>query len=517
MSEDTPNQDTPKRGLADRLYARFGWKIWPGLAAAFWAFGLFLAEITTVNLVRIEPVSVGVTVGLCISMAIVLMIAGIINAVVATRFCAPLRGSLMSQEQLAAAWRTAIALPLQLGRVGSAIVMLWVTPTLGLAFALAYGWRPPALIYVTFGIVLITAVTVSALIYAAAVLVRPVLTELQHRLDAIPSSQTITLRTRLIILIPTLSVGATMTGAALAQPTGSGITTATIVVIVGTAVFALFMWTPVAVMFAHSLLSPLADLQAATQRIGKGDYSQPVPEVWADELGAVANSLNDAMKGLSERQQMAREVRESRARIVAAADASRKRIERNIHDGAQQRLVAMALDVRILQQTASTMSPDELDAALEQFAESLKESLAELRDLARGLHPAILSTDGLAPALQQLATRAKVPISVTSPPDRFPEQIETTAYFVAAEALANVAKYAHASHATVTAAQENGHLSIEIADDGVGGASASSGSGLAGLADRVAAIGGKLTVDSEYGKGTRIIADLPLNGWRSNG
>jgi signal transduction histidine kinase len=151
-----------------------------------------------------------------------------------------------------------------------------------------------------------------------------------------------------------------------------------------------------------------------------------------------------------------------------------------------------------------------LAAAHDQLAEGLKEALAELRDLARGLHPAILTTDGLEPALQQLARRAKVPVTVAAPTDRFPEQVETTAYFVTAEALTNVGKYANATHAAISVGQRDGQLRVEIVDDGIGGASTTSGTGLSGLVDRVAAIGGKLTVDSPPENGTRVVAELPL-------
>lgn len=506
-----PTLDTPKRGLPERFYARFGWKVFLLVAAAVWTFGLILSEAATLNVVRMHPIPRSNTIFLAVLVAVVIAAAGVIAQFIALRLVAPLRRTPRSQQDLAAAWEAAVSFPLTFAVRSMTMGLVLISPAVIVGFGHAFGFRIPLLIYAAIGIAQITAVTVIVLIFVAAVLVRPFLTDLQKKLEVLPSSQTVTLRTRLILLIP-IGVGATATGAAFAQPTRIGITTSTIVAIALTSAFALFMWTPVTALFAHSMLTPIADLQAATERIKHGDYSQPIAEMWADELGAVAVSLNEAMRGLSERQQMARDVRESRARIVAAADASRKRIERNIHDGAQQRLVALTLDARLLETQIPTMSDDETIAAVQQLAEGLKEALAELRDLARGLHPAILTTDGLGPALTQLAARSAVPISVDAPSERLPDQVETTAYFVAAEALANVAKYARATHAAVTATHENGRLSIEIVDDGVGGACASSGSGLSGLADRVAAIGGRLTVESESGKGTRIAADLPVDG-----
>jgi signal transduction histidine kinase len=225
------------------------------------------------------------------------------------------------------------------------------------------------------------------------------------------------------------------------------------------------------------------------------------------------------MSGLSERQKLSREnlelldeVKASRARIVAASDASRRRIERNLHDGAQQRLVAVALDLSILQDLASTMSPEEVHAAIGQASNDIKDALAELRELARGLHPAVLSTDGLAPALNQLATRSKLPVAVNVPNSRLPAEVETAAYFVAAEALANVAKYSRASHASVSVEAGHGRVLVYVCDDGIGGAKVGNGTGLAGLADRVEALDGKLTVESPAGHGTTVMAEIPVDG-----
>ena len=147
-----------------------------------------------------------------------------------------------------------------------------------------------------------------------------------------------------------------------------------------------------------------------------------------------------------------------------------------------------------------------------QATNDVKEALAELRELARGLHPSVLTTDGLSYALDQLAARAKIPVTVRATAERFPPAVESAAYFVAAEALANVAKYAHASQTRVAAEVVDGELVVEIADDGIGGASLGVGTGLAGLADRVAALDGNLRIDSPVGFGTRVTARIPMNG-----
>jgi signal transduction histidine kinase len=214
---------------------------------------------------------------------------------------------------------------------------------------------------------------------------------------------------------------------------------------------------------------------------------------------------NEALQ--AEAQARLAELRASRERIVAAGDAERRRLERNLHDGAQQRLVAISLQLRLLQ---NRIGDDPSAAALVTTASNeLARSLAELRELARGLHPAVLE-HGLGPALDSIASRSTVPTTVSYEVDgTLPEAVELAAYFVASEALANVAKYAQASHASVLVSRDATSARIEIADDGVGGADDSLGSGLRGLADRVEALDGRLFVTSPPGGGTTVTAELP--------
>jgi signal transduction histidine kinase len=204
------------------------------------------------------------------------------------------------------------------------------------------------------------------------------------------------------------------------------------------------------------------------------------------------------------------ELRASRARLVQAGDAERRRLERNLHDGAQSRLVALALLLRAARNRAAK-SDAGLAELLDQAQQELQTSLGELRELARGIHPAVLSERGLEPALHALASRAPVPVEIEIRADRLPAPVESAAYFVVSEALTNVAKYADASHAKVAVTRHNGQVLVEVADDGVGGASAESGSGLRGLADRVAALDGTLSVESPRGRGTTLRAEIPLS------
>jgi len=202
------------------------------------------------------------------------------------------------------------------------------------------------------------------------------------------------------------------------------------------------------------------------------------------------------------------ELRGSRARIVEASQSERKRLERNLHDGAQQRLIALSLELGMLE--ASLEGEPDAKRRLDLARREIAQSLEELRDVARGLHPAVVSGHGLAVGLEQLAARAPLPVRLTVHVDeRLPEQLEVAAFYLVSESLANVGKHAEATKATVEVARAGGQLVVEVVDDGVGGADTEGGSGLRGLADRVEALGGRLLVWSPAGGGTRLRAEIP--------
>ena len=202
------------------------------------------------------------------------------------------------------------------------------------------------------------------------------------------------------------------------------------------------------------------------------------------------------------------EVEASRARIVIAADEARKRLERDLHDGAQQRFVLASLWLKgaAVQAHGTPAEPFVAEAV-----EQLQHGLAELRDLAHGIHPAVLSERGLAAALEGLARRSPLPLELRITRERVARAVETAIYFTVVEALTNVAKHAQATHATVTIEIDDGALIAQIADDGIGGASAAAGSGLRGLADRLDALGGTLSIESPRGGPTIIRARAPLH------
>ena len=214
------------------------------------------------------------------------------------------------------------------------------------------------------------------------------------------------------------------------------------------------------------------------------------------------------------------ELAASRARIVTAADETRRRIERDLHDGTQQRLVSLGLELRM----AATLpaSLDEAHRTIARVADELDAAIEELRELSRGIHPAALSEGGLVPALRTLARRSAIPVELEIVAGaRLPEPVEVASYYVVSEALTNAAKHASASLVEVSVAERDGVLSLSIHDDGVGGADAARGTGLIGLRDRVEALGGSILISSPVGEGTQIVVELPFEleraeaGWAS--
>ena len=226
---------------------------------------------------------------------------------------------------------------------------------------------------------------------------------------------------------------------------------------------------------------------------------------------AAANVALERERLHSELESRVEELAGSRARLVEAGDAARRRIERDLHDGAQQRLVSLAIALRLTQDRIQ-VDPEEAVGLVTAARKEVDESLKELRELARGIHPAVLE-HGLEVALGSLATRSPTPVSLEIDLDeRLPVPIELAAYFVASEGLANIGKYAEASHATIRVSRADALAIIEIADDGIGGADAAAGSGLRGLADRVEAVGGRLRVVSPVDGGTVLVAEMPCEG-----
>jgi signal transduction histidine kinase len=225
---------------------------------------------------------------------------------------------------------------------------------------------------------------------------------------------------------------------------------------------------------------------------------------------AAARMTLDNQRLTAELQAQLSEVRASRARVVEAADAERRRVERNLHDGAQQRLLSLAMALKMAHRRVDRTAEPELENLIVEAERQLTEALQELRELARGLNPSVLADEGLAAALDSLSEHSPIPVHLSGAPlARLPETAEAAAYYVVSEAVANAAKHAHASLVDIDLRLEDGVVCVEVADDGDGGAVIRRGAGLEGLLDRVRSVGGEMTIDSDPGHGTQLRASIP--------
>jgi signal transduction histidine kinase len=259
----------------------------------------------------------------------------------------------------------------------------------------------------------------------------------------------------------------------------------------------------------RAIVRPVRLAATMAGRLAGGELGTRMPERGVGEIRVLESSFNSMASALEENRE---ELTASRARIVAAGDQARRLIERDLHDGTQQRLVSLVLDMRSATAALPPGLP-EVTAKLADVADGLSVALEELQEVARGIHPAILSRGGLGPALKALARRSVVPVELeVDVVPRLPEPVEVAAYYVVSEALTNAAKHARASLAHVDARAQDGELHISVRDDGIGGADARRGSGLIGLTDRVEAMGGVISLSSPTGEGTTLLVDLPLEG-----
>jgi len=503
-----------------RAYARLGWRLPIVCAAGHWLFVLVFHVMFVAQIGRIEGVGRHrelVWLGRITAGLLAAMLVGLIASVVVTR---PLARRLDDAGEDAAreALRLAYRLPLRL---------------IGVNFAAGLVLSFPVTVVSTAAAIRVTAslVLVLALGGLGAILLLCISSWAWYRLVMMPLLRDISARVpertaghsgpavsiALIVAIPGLIYGCGVGALIIGAPSHTSWTTVIerLVVAIG---LALLFILPIALLLAHASVHPLGELVAATRRVHAGDYDTHVPVLPGREFEELAETLNSAMDGLAERQRLSAandalldEVQASRARIVAAGDAERRRIERNIHDGAQQQLVALALELRMLEEQAAASSASQLEELARAAGASLKTALDELRELARGLHPAVLGTDGIRPAVEQIAARSRIPVHITATDERFAPVVESTAYFVVCEALANVAKHARATRASVEVALHGEVLRLSVTDDGIGGAEIGGGSGLSGLADRLAALSGALGITSTSA-GTVLVAELPVVG-----
>ncbi|HEX5780304.1 MAG TPA: histidine kinase, partial [Solirubrobacteraceae bacterium] len=302
----------------------------------------------------------------------------------------------------------------------------------------------------------------------------------------------------------------------LGEAPGEGALRAALADALGDPTVALAYWLPESERFVDALGHPVAvegpgwtAVEVQGRRIAAIAHDPALAEEQqlVRAAGAAAALALENQRLEAELRAHIQELRASRVRLVEAGDAERRRLERDLHDGAQSRLVALALKLRMAQMKVEPGS--EAAALLEESSSELQASLNELRELARGIHPAILSDRGLEAAVRALADRAPVPVTVVVEVSGLDPSFDTAIYFVVAEGLTNVAKYARASSCSVSVRRADGVVEVSVADDGVGGADVGAGSGLRGLADRVGALDGRVVVESPPGEGTTLRVTIP--------
>jgi signal transduction histidine kinase len=359
----------------------------------------------------------------------------------------------------------------------------------------------------------------SIVVPLAELIVRPMVEDVAAHLPAdFEPPQGLTLRAKTLAPLPVVTLMAALIEGAYANVSHVGAVRLAIalgvgIVSVGAAMLIFFLGT-------QSLISPLDDLMDATRRVRRGDIETPVPIVTTDELGQLAHSFNEMLEGLREREsllvhnaELTGALRASLARIVAAADAERRRVERDLHDGAQQHLVLLNLKLGLLERKAA--ADREFARMVADTREDLARALAELRDLAHGIYPAALENDGLLTALAEVADRSPIPAVVeANGTGRYPREIEAAVYFCCLEALQNAAKHAgEGASARIELHDHDGCLNFTVVDDGAGFDARAAGAahgGLQNMADRIGALGGELRIESASGRGTTLVGTIPV-------
>ena len=370
------------------------------------------------------------------------------------------------------------------------------------------GFGPTELAFLVWGVAF-TSIYGLAFVYAAATIAAiPVLVEIGRYLPRDFAPPTPDSR-RLETIAELVAVQAVTAVAAVGYAVDRGIGSQRVlelglVVAIAAVAFAL----PLALVFTERSMAPVRALTLGTRRVTAGDLATAVPLIARDEFGELIASFNTMMEELA---RAAEEVQASQARIVAASDAERRRMERDLHDGAQQHLVLLRLKLAMAER-ALARDPASAGPLLDEAKADLESALAQLRDLAHGIYPAILESDGVVAALRDAATRSPLRVSVhDGSTGRYPPAIEAATYFCCLEALQNAAKHAGDEAAVnVTIDERDGLLTFEVADDGPGFTGTPSGSGLTNMADRVGALGGKITIEAEPGKGTRVRGAMPV-------
>jgi signal transduction histidine kinase len=497
----------------ERLYARLGarmivWLLVPAVAA-----GLVTIAILGVWATRYMHVSarqLWLSIAVAAPWATVMTLLGVWT--LRARFAAVLAWDTAERSPalVTSVWTAAVGLPAQVvARAFLALSLGYPIPAIGVRLAANVPVSAIAALGVA-GYAGIFALLVPVM-FGYELAVRPVLADVATYLppEFQPQPRIWRLRTKALFALPSVTLFSAMTVGAFGHVAVSGPVRLEIAGGIGVAVTAVagaIFW-----LVIRTSLDPLDELLAATRRVGNGDIDTPVPVVTDDELGTLAAGFN---RMLAELRSHDADLLESRARIVAAADDARRRVERDLHDGAQQQLVLLGLKLGALRRQVDGDS--ETGRGLAELEGDLTSALRELRDLAHGLYPPLLESDGLPGALREAAQRSAIATELScGHAGRYAPEIEAAVYFCCLEALQNASKHAGpGAKAVVTLSPEPDALRFEIADDGHGFDSNGkpAGAGLENMVDRIAALGGELRVSSRSGAGTTVSGTVPLRG-----
>ena len=405
-------------------------------------------------------------------------------------------------------------------RILGCFALIAVVPSAYVSHDLSFAWYGYATFYLTVMVVTLMVAVFAYLLFEQAL--RPVVREVAVTLPVgVETSQpTVSLAAKLLVMVSAINFCTAVLVGALARTSADG--ELYLGYVIGLAVLVSATVSLVlTLMLRHSMLQRVNELRAAMRRVDGGELDIYVPSLAGDELDDLGSSFNEMVRGLREREALrddnralASSLQDSRARIVVAAHRERRRMERDLHDGAQQHLVMLGLQAGQAQRQLER-DPVAAAATLEELRRGLTRAMAELRDLAHGIYPTLLEDDGLGAALHDSASRAAIPTTVSDETSsRFGAEIEAAVYFCCLEALQNAGKHAgEAATAVVTLSERAGELAFEVADDGRGfpGTDDVAGAGLQNMRDRIGALGGRLSVRSAPGAGTTISGSIPLS------
>lgn len=522
MRVESPARGTPLsarfEALSDRMHARFGSRSLMAFVASMWSIGLPMVVAGPFVFHDFAHLSMAATLSLLLKFGATWFVCVCDVVLVVGLLSRPLRRFERDADAASAvtAWRAVARLPIRFA--------LWAVPAALVPGVVGGLWSVATVVRVQLPLLVLggiaTAAGTFAMVVAATValpvLTRPVLRALAPFVEDGERPAGVSLKRLLPIMLPTISIVAAVAGASFSLQRGDQTATAYLHLGMAATVAAVIS-VPASLIVAHLLIEPVRELVASAERIADGDFTEPIGAQTTHEFGILADALNHAMAGLAERRfiesdnaRLAREVRASRARIVTAGYEARRKVGRDLHDGAQPRLLAVAVRLRLLEEEALGLGVNELARELERCIHDVRAVVGEVRELARGVHPTVLATNGLRAAFENLAGISPVPVQISVSGERYPEAVELTVYFLVAEALANAIKHADASRIEVLVDVDGTHLCVAVTDDGCGGAQLLAGSGLSGINDRVAALGGDLHVDSPPGRGTMLTCRLPI-------